>query len=71
MYMAVRRKADFAKVTEENLAIFIARRKTVNFAAGVKEKTGPMYGSKDKNEFCSSKKEVDFAALQRKNGQYL
>ena len=69
--MAVRRKADFAAVTEEKLAIFIARRKTFNFVAGAKEKTGPMYGSKEKSEFCSSKKKMDFAALQRKNGPYL
>ena len=36
MCMAVRRKADFAAVIEEKLAIFIARRKKVNFAAGAK-----------------------------------
>ena len=35
MCMAVRGKADFAAVTEEKLAIFIARRKKVNFASGV------------------------------------
>ena len=52
--MAVRQKADFATVTEEKLAIFIARRKKVNFAAGATEKTGPMYGSKEKSEFCSN-----------------
>ena len=51
--MAVRRKADFAAVTEEKLAIFTARRKKVNFAAGAKEKTGPMYNSKEKSGFCS------------------
>ena len=35
--MIVRRKVDFAAVTEEKLAIFIARRKKVNLAAGAKE----------------------------------
>ena len=48
MCMAVRRKADFAAVTEEKLSIFISRRKKVNFAAGAKEKTGPMYSCNEK-----------------------
>ena len=41
MCLAVRRKADFAEVTEKKLAIFKARRKKVNFASGAKEKNLP------------------------------
>ena len=35
MCIAVRRKVDFAAVTEEKLAIFIAIRTKVNFAADI------------------------------------
>ena len=47
--MVVRRKMDFAAVSKEKLATFIARRNEINFAVVAKEKTGPMYNSKEKS----------------------
>ena len=61
---------DFTAVAKEKLAIFIARRKKVNFAAVAKGKTGPMYSLRRKLDSAVRKK-VDFAALLRKNWPYL
>ena len=51
MCVAVRIKMDFLK---KKRSIFITRRKKVNLAAVTKEKTSHVYGSKEKNGFCSS-----------------
>ena len=56
---------DFTAVAKEKLAIFIARRKKVNFAAVAKGKTGPIYSSKEKGEFITRRKKLNFEAVAK------
>ena len=54
----------------KKLAIFIARRKKMNFAVVAKGKTGTMYSIKEKGGFCSKEKS-GFCTIAEENQPYL
>ena len=58
------------QLLQKKLAIFIARRKKVNFAAVAKEKLALCVAVRGKVDFAVRKK-VYFASLLRKNWPYL